>query len=319
MGSGSAARMTVVRLAECVLPLRAASGAPVCEEVMAMTREIELKLVGAAAPSGEIAAKDLVSLASALQELTTRIARDVVSTPGPGRSMQVVEEFVQLRLRAVEAGSTVLRFAKGPIGRLDVDLPEEGIADDRFWEVIQAVAEDRRPDSVTDLIAESVGRLVSAIKAAAPEVVLGSPNRRPVNIRAEATHIETWSMVRVQTGGVTTATGRLEKVDLRSHEFRLRDDVGHTVELKHVEDDTAVAKLVGQWVIAEGAVIPSPSGRLVLDNARVQEIVDPAAEYVGRRVVPVEEILASAPGPEPDAGIDLTDDEMVEFLKAIRS
>jgi hypothetical protein len=32
-----------------------------------------------------------------------------------------------------------------------------------------------------------------------------------------------------------------------------------------------------------------------------------------------EEILASAPGPDPHGGIDLTDDEFAEFMKAIRS
>jgi hypothetical protein len=107
-----------------------------------MPNEIELRLVDAAAPSGEVAVKDLTALATALQELTTRISRDVINTPGPGRTKQFMEEFSQLRFRAIEAGSTVLRFSKGPI---DVDLPEEAVADDRFWEIVQAMADDRRP------------------------------------------------------------------------------------------------------------------------------------------------------------------------------
>lgn len=46
-----------------------------------MMKEIELHLVDAAAPSGEIAIKDLAALATALQELTTRISRDPINTP----------------------------------------------------------------------------------------------------------------------------------------------------------------------------------------------------------------------------------------------
>ncbi len=47
-------------------------------------------------PSGEIAIKDLAALATALQELTTRISRDPINTPGPGRTKQFMEELSQL-------------------------------------------------------------------------------------------------------------------------------------------------------------------------------------------------------------------------------
>ena len=117
-----------------------------------------------------------------------------------------------------------------------------------------------------------------------------------------------------------TAAGRLEKVDLRSHDFRLRDDVGTTVELKSVENDTVAAQLVGQWVVAEGTGIQRASGRLVaLQNVRVLPADDPRADYVGPKVVTLEEILASAPGPDPDGGLDLTNDEFAAFLEALRS
>ena len=132
-----------------------------------MIKEIELRLVDAPAPSGEIAVKDLAALATALQELTTRISRDVTNTPGPGRTRQFMEELSQLRLHAVEPGSTVLRFSKGPTDKLDVDLPEQAMADERLWEIVQAMGDDSRPDWATDLIAESVGKLVNAIQAAA--------------------------------------------------------------------------------------------------------------------------------------------------------
>jgi hypothetical protein len=285
-----------------------------------MTNEIELRLVDASTPSGEVAVKDLAAVATALQELTTRISRDVINTPGPGRTKQFMEELSQLRLRAVEAGSTVLRFSKGPTDKLDVDLPEQAVADDRFWEIVRAIGEDRRPDWVTDLIAESVGKLVNAFQAAAPTVIVGASSRGEVQISSAATHVETWTAKRVNSGVVMTAAGRLEKVDLRSHEFRLRDDVDNTVDLKRVENDTVAAQLVGQWVVAQGIGILHASGRLVaVENARVLQANDPAADFVGGRVVTREEILASAPGPDPNDGLDLSEDEAIAFLKALRS
>lgn len=285
-----------------------------------MMKEIELRLVDAPGPSGEIPVKDLAALATALQELTTRISREVINTPGPGRTKQFMEELSQLRLHAVEPGSTVLRFSKGPSDKLDVDLPEQAVADDRLWEIVRAMDEDRRPDWATDLIAESVGKLVNAIQAAAPTVILGTPLRPDVRIASAAMHVETWTPTRVHTATVMTAAGRLEKVDLRSHEFRLRDDVDNTVDLKRVENDIVAAQLVGQWVVAQGTGIQHASGRLVaLQNARVLPADDPAADYVGPKVVTLEEILASAPGPDPNGGLDLTDDEFASFLEAARS
>jgi hypothetical protein len=285
-----------------------------------MMKEIELRLVDAPAPSGEVAVKDLAALATALQELTTRISRDVINAPGPGRTKQFMEELSQLRLHAVEPGSTVLRFSKGPTDKLDVDLPEQAVADDRFWEIVRAMGEDRRPEWATDLIAESVGKLVNAIQAAAPTVILGAPSRADVRVVSSAVHVETWTLMRVHTGADMTAAGRLEKVDLRSHEFRVRDDVDQAVDLKHVKSDTAAAQFVGQWVVARGEAVVLDSGRLVvLDNASVSPIDDPAAEHMGHSVTTLDEILAGAPGPDIDGGIDLTDDEFGAFLEAARS
>lgn len=286
-----------------------------------MMKEIELRLVDAGAPSGEIAVKNLTALATALQELMIRISRNVVNTTGPGRAKQFMEEFSQLRLHSVEPGSTVLRFSKGPTDKLDIDLPEQAIADEHFWEIMQAIGQDRRPSWVTDLISESVGKLVNAVHAAAPTVVLGSPSRPDVRIVSSAVHVETWIPLRVHPEGVfMTITGRLEKVDLRSHEFRVCDDAYHTVNLKHVQSATTAAQLVGQWVVAQGESMLYESGRLAaLDNVSISCVDDPGAEHMDRSVTSLDEILASAPGPDIDGGIDLTDDEFQEFLEAARS
>jgi hypothetical protein len=288
--------------------------------VMVVTTEFELRLIDAPAPSGEIAARDLAALAAALQELTTRIGRDVAGTTGPGRSKQHTEESAQVRLRSVAAGSTVLEFVKGPVGKLDIDLVDETLADNRFWDVMAGIGQDRKPDWMTDLVAESAGKLVNALRSAAPRVIFSAPARPTIEFDSAAVNVEGWLSEVFRTTSSAQVHGRLEKVDLRSHEFRVRDDVGFSVELRHVIDDADVARLVGQWVMAEGEASSNAAGRVVaLDNARVHEVADPGAPYVGRYVVTVEEILASALGADMDGGLDLTDEEFEEFLRAARS
>lgn len=285
-----------------------------------MTKDIELRLIDAPVPDGEIAVKDLAALTLALQELTTRIGREVVNTPGPGRTKQFMEEFAQLRLRGIQTSSTLLVFVKGSTEKLDVDLPEEQLADDRFWEIVKAIRDDHRPDWVTDLIAESAAKFVDALQAAAPKAVLRASTKEAVEIESAQIHAETWTSKRLLTQTVMTAKGRLEKVDLRSHEFRVRDDVGQAVDLKHVEDDMTAAQLVGQWVVTRGNGILLPSGRLVaLDKAIIERVDDPAAEHLDEAVIGLDEILASAPGPDVDGGIDLTDEEFAAFHEAARS
>lgn len=285
-----------------------------------MTSEFKLRLIGAAAPNGEITARDLSGLASALQELTLRIGGDIVQKPGRGRTKQYVEEFSQLRLCGLASGSTILQFAKGPINTLDVATPEGELADKRFWEVLAGISDNRRPGWVSEPVAESACKLINALRVAAPRVELSSASHPTIRINAAGLQSEIWSSSGDRLGGLTQIHGRLEKVDLRSHEFRVRDDVDQAVELRHVENDSVAGQLVGQWVVAEGESVLHQSGRLVaLDNVRVQGTDDPAAAHLGRHVVPLSEILSSAPGADFDGGIELTCTEFDEFLRAARS
>jgi hypothetical protein len=285
-----------------------------------MATRIELRLNGMQTPDGEITVRDLAGISLALQELMTRISRDVVNAPGPGRAKQFVEEFAQLRVQGIHPGSTVLEFARGSVGKLDFDLTEERLADDRFWDIVTAISQDRRPDGVPDLIAESAASLVEALQSAAPTAVIGDSGRGPTTIDTARIRADTWTSHQLLTPTQQTAAGRLEKVDLRSHGFRLRDDVGHAVELRHVADDVSAARLIGQWVIARGTATRHRDGRVVeLDHVTIERASDPAAAHSSARVVSADEILASAPGPDLDGGIELTDEEFAAFLDAARS
>jgi hypothetical protein len=285
-----------------------------------MTDDLELRLVGASGPSGEIRARDLAVLADALQELRLRIGRELINTAGPGRTKQYMEELTEIRLNGITAGSTLLTFAHGPTDKFEGILSEEKLLEQRFHEMVEAIGRDERPDWATELIAESAAKLVDGLKSAAPRVIVHSGTGDDVTIETDHIHREVWTSGRVQTDDVVTAKGRLERVDLRTHEFRVRDDVGNAVDLRHVEGDAVAGKPVGQWVAATGRATLSAVGRLVaLEEARVEAVQDPAAPYIERTAVSVETLLAGAPGPDPAGALDLDEDEFAAFLEAARS
>lgn len=285
-----------------------------------MPRTVELRLVGAPLPAGQIAVTDLAAIGSALQELTTRIGREVLGASGPGRTKRFMEELSSLRLQQLTSGSTVLSFVKEPLEKLDVDLPQIREADNRFWEIMRAVSENHRPPWVPDGIAQSAAKLISALKNAAPVAILGDASDIEVQIDCAEVRAEMWVREFSLLNGVADAVGLLEKIDLRSHDFRVRDDIGQAVELKHVLNDANAARLVGHWVIAHGEGTVDASGRVVsLSNVTIESVVDPAVAYLGGEVAKLDEILASAPGPDFGGGIALTDEEFDDFLRASHS
>lgn len=162
-------------------------------EVSIVTRDITFRLIGANVPDGEIAVTDLSELMVALQELSTRIGRDLTDHAGAGRTHRSVAEFAQLRLRGIGTGSTTLLLNKGTFDTLDLAVPEEEQLNARFWEIIRAIGEDRRPDWAPDLIAESAGRFVLAVQRAAQRAELSEPDGSAVEIRSRDVRVETWA------------------------------------------------------------------------------------------------------------------------------
>lgn len=285
-------------------------------EVRAISKDLRLRLIGADMPSGEIAAKDLAAVVGALQDVITRIGREIVNNAGPGRAKLFMEESSELRFRGISSGSTVLDLAKGSADMLDVDVEEVELADRRFWEVVESIRDNHRPNWVTDLIAESVARLIDALQAAAPQTSVGSSTHDEVVIHSDLVRSTTWTPRRVHTADIASAAGRLEKVDLRTHEFRVRDDVGFGVDLKRVSDDVHAARLVGAWVMATGTSVMAGTRLVALEDVTIQEVVDPARTFQDDSIRTLEEILSSATGPNPRGGLDIDSDELEALLEA---
>lgn len=284
-----------------------------------MSTELELRLIEASAPDGEIRLSDLAEIARTLQELSLRIGRHYADAAGPGRTHHTIEDLSQLRLSGLATGSTRLLVARGPTDALDLELPDARELDRRFWEVIDGIGHDRRPEWVTDLIAHSAAGFLTALRASAPRVVATMGDRRRVEIDARASRTATWMTARIAPGEQTVVAGRLEKVDLSSHAFRIRDDVGNTLALKDVPNDSTAARLIGARVLSSGTAIRNQSGQLTGVRAASVEADESMTSWRIPSAVPIGRLVASAPGPSADHALELTDEEFAAFLESARS
>lgn len=284
-----------------------------------MSTELELQLKGASAPDGEIRLSDLAEIARTLQELSLRIGRQYADAEGPARTHHAVEDLSQLRLAGLATGSTRLVVTRGELPALDAEFPDVTELDRRFWDVIEGIGSDRRPEWVSDLIADSATGFLAALRGAAPRVIATMGAGRQVDIDTRASHAAVWASAEPTLGEQVVFAGRLEKVDLRDHRFRIRDDVGTTVEVDGVPNDLKAARLIGTRVIARGTAIHNRSGRLTGLRDSSVEADDAATSWQIPAAIPIEKPLASAPGPSAEYAIELTDEEFAAFLESVRS
>lgn len=273
---------------------------------------------GMAAPSGEITLDTLARLASVLQELVTRVGRFVVGQHGPGRTLSSPAKVVSLRLTGLRRGSTVLDVAFGESDVLDLDVGVELEIADRFWEIVQAVSAGESPSWITPPLAESALRAIDAFGSAAEQTVIQRADGRVTTWKRGALPREPW-LFSDETPGtdLVIVTGRLEKVDLTSRSFRIRDDVGNTIALQDVADVDAAGPLVGQRTTASGSAVRRATGQL---RAVRDAVIAPASvpkEWKAGWQADAEAVLRAAPGPDPD-GIDgVTEVEVDAFLALI--
>jgi hypothetical protein len=287
------------------------------EEVTVMTQELELRLVGAAAPDGEIRFADLAAIASSLQELSLRITRTSVDSERMGRPNDVVQGLSQLRLTGLARGSTRLLVARGAPDVLAIEPRELQDLVLKFAEVIEGVARDRRPGWVSDSVAESAEDFVKALQTAAPVVEARVGAGRPVRIDTRAIRRETWRRADANTDAQeVVVSGRLEAVDLRSGKFRVVDDVGNRINLQEVRDADAAAHLINQRVRATGTAVRDGSHRLREVERPTLEAQSLPDSWRQRGAADLTAELAKQ-GPSYGAGVELSDEEYADFLAFI--
>jgi hypothetical protein len=286
-----------------------------------VSKQFEFHLTGTGTLDGELDADDLLAIVRSLKDVATRIGRAEADAERVGRTPRRVREVAQLTIGLAPGSTRVLVRRKGPgVAALDFELADEQAFDERFQALVESIAQDERPAWVGASLALAAADLTAALRQAAPAVVFKIDGNSPIEFATADTHRETWQTAAVPESESITFVGRLFAVNLHSHRLQVQDDVGNQIALPRVANDAEAGRFLGSYVTVTGAPERDSSGRLTQIWEAVVESAPPLPLGVGvgaPSVVPLGQILASAPGPEP-GGIDLTDEEFDSFMTAVR-
>lgn len=285
-----------------------------------MTKQFELRLIGAEAPDGQLDAAHLISILSDLQELAVRLGRPVTDSAEVGRPSQLLDQVARLRV-GLAPGSTRIQFERCTTdGSLAFDLDHERQVDEAFEKIIEGIASDARDAWVTDPIAETAAHLIASLTNAAPEIEFSVDHAVRKRFKTADVHRETWRRAPREVDEQTVVlVGRLEKVDIGRHDFRIRDDVGNEFTIPKVQDDQSVMHLIGSHVSVAGRPERDTAGRVTtLREAQIEMAADPFAGAGIPAAVELEQLISSVPGPKPGGIVDLSDQEIEAFYTALR-
>ncbi len=286
-----------------------------------MTTQFEFRLIGGEAPEGELDADQLLAIVQSLKDIATKLGRPETDAEALGRPPKRVERVARLTIGLAPGSTRVLaRRANVDEHALDFDLAEEESFDEKFEALVQSIALDTRPEWVSDTLAGSAADLTVALQKAAPEVEfkVGGLVRRV--FKTAETHRETWRAPSTDSSAdAVTVVGRLFAVNLKSHRLLVQDDVGNEFALPKVENDLEVGQLIGAYVSVTGAPERDSRGRVAEIHGASIGLASVGATAGIRDSVPLDEILATAPGPVAGGIPGLTEGEASAFLEALRS
>lgn len=285
-----------------------------------MSTPFEFRLQDMPAADGSIEADDLLAIVTGLKHIALALARETAEAHPRGRPNHQVDRLAALQI-SLAPGSTRIQFVRAPqANALPLDFDDEATVDSRFEELIDALSRNDRPAWVTSPVATGVAELARALGKASPRVEFSARGVVRAMIQTASVRADLWKdKSKRHLDDVVSYIGRLEKVDLHSGEFRIRDDAGFGYALPSVVDPMSAAKLVGTHVLAEGEAERSRDGAVAkIHGATLTPAPDPLEEFTPQPTQTLEELLASAPGPSGDGIPDLTDDEVEAFLAAIK-
>lgn len=282
------------------------------------SRDFELRLEGISSPSGEIPLRDLTDIGSALQLTATRIARQVAGAEGPGRSPSHVDRISELRLTGIGEGSTLLKIRLGEDSTLPLPDSDDDIVARRLEETFHAIATNDPPGWASPPVLQAVGKFVSHLTTAgATRLTASWANGEAVGnqvIAVSEVDNSVWNVGTTRQTEMVYVAGRLDKVDLRARRFRVRDDVGHDINLEDVVDVDAAALLIGQRVVATGVAEH--------DDVRLVRIVEPtlSPEKVPTGWTAEVPLEVPASGSMPSGGIPgIGATDVEQFLAELRA
>lgn len=284
---------------------------------MTMTSQFVFRLMGADAPAGELDADVLVELVSSLKTVATKVSRFETGAGQNGRLPARTQKVSKLSI-GLGAGSTKLTFhrVREPES-LDFETAEEEAFDRRLTELVGSLAEDSRPTWADESIGASMRNLISALSAAAPKVEFSADGKEICTFAPTSVNGDLWAQNDLEEDDLAHFIGRLYSANRNTHHYRVEDAVANQISLPSVRDDARMGAMLDRTVIAFGRPRYGPSGNIVaLEDSSVELAPDDIDLDGAGNVVTLEEIMESAPGPDLDNGIDLSDDELAEFLEA---
>lgn len=287
-----------------------------------MATQFEFRLIDGNAPEGELEADQLIAIVQSLKEIATKLGRAETDAEAVGRPSKRTQRVAKLSIGLAPGSTKVLvRRAEIDEGALPIELDEERAFDEKFQAIVESIAVDERPGWVTDTLAIAAGKLRAALEDAAPTVEFRAGEQVRRTFKTTDTHKETWHAIDLQPEAETVAfVGRLRAVNLDTHRLQVTDDVGNRVALPNVVNDAAVGRLLGDYVTVVGTPERDSKGRLSQIHEAIVEAAPLLPAGVGLGVpepVSLEDVLASAPGPNFGGIHDLTDDEADAFLDAL--
>lgn len=284
-----------------------------------MAMQFDVRLSGHGAPDGELDADDLVALVESLREVASKIGRVETRAHPAGRPPSRTRRVARLMV-GLAAGSTTVRVHRAGLpGALDFELAEERMFDETFAGLVDGIARNHRPAWVGDPLALATAHLVSALRQAAPRVEFAVDRVSRGAVETASLHRDLWQVPLRAGPEEVSVVGRLYSANLHSHRFRLEDAVGTRIVLPSVVDDSAAARLLDALVVAVGVPeYDADGGIAAIRNATISPAADVSVTGLVPSGVPIEEILASAPGPGLEHALDLTDEEFDSFLRAVR-
>lgn len=287
-----------------------------------MAQQFEFRLIDSDAPQGELEADHLIAIVQSLKEVAMKLSRTETEAEALGRPPKRTQRVAKLSI-GLAAGSTRLLVRRSESGQdvLPIEVDEERGFDEKFQEIVESIASDMRPEWVPDTLARAAGNLRSALEMAAPTVEFKGGDKVLRTFRTNETHRETWRPREADTAGdMVTFVGRLRAVNLDTHRLTVTDDLGNKVSLPSVLHDAGIGQLLDEYVTVIGRPERSSNGSLTqihdADITAAPALPDELRQGISK-VVTLDQILASAPGPRFGGIAGLTDEQADDFLDAL--
>lgn len=296
---------------------------------------LELKLTGASFPDGEIPLHRLALIADRTQAVVLRLARSLTDRARAGRTPQFIEDATELRLRGIRRGSTVLEIV-GPSAQAELELvevpPDVGTqALEKLLDGLDAISRNTQlPEEFDELSREALVDWLEPLEDAEEMTFggrLGKTKRfatvAPKGARAFVMSSSSPRSVSVAEGERRTVEGVLYALNLRTGQYRLEDDAGHSIFVQIDLPSEEVGPLIDKRVRASGIVKQDAQGRpyLTAHELRPSEGIaglDREAFFASRELSTLISTVEPLDSFESLALDDVSDDEADAFLAALQ-